>query len=287
MYQTFFHLHGPPFQNTPDVSRFYTGGSRGDVLQGLIYCLRSGAPIVKVVGEVGSGKTMLCRVVQMHLPDHIHSVYLLNPNLPPRFVYHAIGAELGLPVSKYNKLELQHAIYRRLLVMHERGLRVVVIIDEAQSMPVATLEEIRLMTNLETSSAKLLQIILLGQPELEQVLAQNHIRQLRERIQYSFYLKPLNRNEIMEYLMLRLRLAGHCGQPLFSSAACSLITRYSMGLIRRVNILAEKSLLAAYCQGSEKIQKRHVNQAYLESAFAKRPRRFWSWLPSSRSGISY
>ena len=187
MYYTFFGLQQPPFRITPDTEFFFEGGNRGAILEALIYAITQGEGIVKVTGEVGSGKTMLCRVLQPRLRHSVEIVYLANPSVSPEEILHAIAFELQLPVPREAaRLEVMHALQQFLLQRHAENRQVVVFVEESQGMPIATLEEIRLLSNLETERHKLLQIVLFGQPELDENLRQNNIRQLRERITHSF-----------------------------------------------------------------------------------------------------
>jgi MSHA biogenesis protein MshM len=268
MYYAHFGLKEPPFKITPNTEVFYTGGNRGAVLDALIYAISSGEGIVKVVGEVGSGKTMLCRMLQTMLPEKIESIYLANPSVAPEDVLHAIAFELQLKLPKNaDRLKVMQVLQTHLLARHAAGKQVVIFVEEAQGMPLATLEEIRLLSNLETKHDKLLQIVLFGQPELDENLNQANIRQLRERITHSFNLAPLQTKEIGEYLIFRLRAAGYFGPHLFSNAAISKIAASAEGLVRRVNILADKSLLAAFAETAYLVTPKHVQAAISDSEF--------------------
>jgi len=268
MYYSHFGLKEPPFKITPNTEVFYTGGNRGPVLDALIYAINSGEGIIKVVGEVGSGKTMLCRMLQTMLPDKVESIYLANPSVAPEDVLHAIAFELQLKLPKNaDRLKVMQVLQTHLLARHAAGKQVVIFVEEAQGMPLATLEEIRLLSNLETKHDKLLQIVLFGQPELDENLNQSNIRQLRERITHSFNLAPLQIKEIGEYLMFRLRAAGYFGPPLFNKAAIKKLANAADGLVRRVNILADKSLLAAYAENVYQVTPKHVQAAISDSEF--------------------
>jgi len=268
MYYAHFGLKKPPFKITPNTEVFYTGGNRGAVLDALIYSINNGEGIVKVVGEVGSGKTMLCRMLQTMLPDKIESIYLANPSVAPEDVLHAIAFELQLKLPKNaDRLKVMQVLQAHLLARHAAGKQVVIFVEEAQGMPLATLEQIRLLSNLETKHDKLLQIVLFGQPELDENLNQANIRQLRERITHSFNLAPLQTKEIGEYLIFRLRAAGYFGPHLFSNAAISKIATSALGLVRRVNILADKSLLAAFADNEYQATPKHVQAAIADSEF--------------------
>lgn len=268
MYYDHFGFRHPPFKITPDTSLFFPGGNRGAILEALSYAICNGEGIVKVVGEVGSGKTMLCRMLEIELPSNIEIVYLANPRLSPDNILQAIAFELKLPVSdEDSRLLVMQSLQNYLLERHAANKQVVVFVEEAQSMPMATLEEIRLLSNLETNQHKLLQIVLFGQPELDDMLAKPQIRQLKERITYHFNLDPLRHGEIRDYLNARLRSCGYRGNSLFTGRAVNLIARYSRGLLRRVNILADKALLAAYADNSRRIGSRQVRAAARDSEF--------------------
>jgi type II secretory pathway predicted ATPase ExeA len=259
MYYSYFGLDQPPFRITPDTRLFFPGGNRGVVLEALVYAILSGEGIVKVVGEVGSGKTMLCRMLETELPEKVEIIYLANPSLLPGDILHAIAFELGISLNPADgKLEVMHTLHSYLLDKHMENRRVVMFVEEAQGMPIETLEEIRLLSNLETQKEKLLQIVLFGQPELDQKLAQQEIRQLKDRITYSFYLNPFTTEQVREYLNTRLRACGYNGMELFSTGAIRALEHYSHGLLRRINILADKALLAAYAANEIKVSAKHV-----------------------------
>jgi len=242
MYYKHFGLKYPPFKITPNTRLFYTGAERGLVLDALVYAIESGEGIIKVVGEVGSGKTMLCRMLEQKLPKMVEIVYLVNPRLSPDTILHAIAFELKLPItSDTNRLEVMQLLQNTLLEKHVNNKQIVVFIEEAQSMPLETLEEIRLLSNLETTEHKLLQMVLFGQPELDENLKDSGIRQLKERITNNFYLSSLKRKDIAEYLHFRMKAMGYCGPPVFSPRAINLLAKISKGLMRRINILADKS----------------------------------------------
>ena len=271
MYYQHFGLKEPPFKITPNTDFFFSGGNRGAVLDALLYAITNGEGIIKVVGEVGSGKTMLCRMLQTILPEKIESIYLANPSVAPEDVLHAIAFELQLKVPKNaDRLKVMQLLQSHLLNRHAEGRQVVIFVEEAQGMPLATLEEIRLLSNLETKQDKLLQIVLFGQPELDSNLSETHIRQLRERITHSFHLEPLATKDIGEYLILRLRAAGYHGPHLFSEAAIKKISAAAEGLARRVNILADKALLAAFADNVYQVSPKHVKAAIQDSEFGRK-----------------
>lgn len=269
MYYTHFGLAQPPFRITPDTGFFYSGGNRGPILETLMYAIGQGEGIVKVTGEVGSGKTMLCSMLQSRLPANIETVYLANPSVSPEEILHAIALELQLkPPRDASRLEVMQMLHSHLLERHAQGKQVVMFVEESQSMPISTLEEIRLLSNLETAHSKLLQIVLFGQPELDDNLRQPHIRQLRERITHSFRLNPLKPGEIRDYLNFRLRAAGYRGPDLFSPRVINAIAKATNGLTRRINLIADKALLAAFAGNTHTLTQEHVKAAVRDSEFS-------------------
>jgi len=268
LYYAHFGLKQPPFKITPNTEFFFSGANRGAVLDALVYAVSSGEGIVKVVGEVGSGKTMLCRMLETSLPENIESVYLANPSVAPEDILHAIAFELQLPLPENaDRLQVMHALQKYLLERHGEKKQVVIFVEEAQGMPLPTLEEMRLLSNLETRHDKLLQIVLFGQPELDANLNDPQIRQLRERITHSFNLGPLGESEIGDYLIFRLRTAGYFGPHLFTKGALRKIGQASKGLVRRINILADKALLAAFAENAYSVTPKHVRVAIQDSEF--------------------
>ena len=271
MYYPHFGLKEPPFKITPNTDFFFKGGNRGAILDALVYAIKNGEGIIKVVGEVGSGKTMICRMLQKILPETIESIYLAIPSVEPEHVLHAIAFELQLKLPKNaDRLKVMQLLQAYLLKRHAEGRQVVIFVEEAQAMPIATLEEIRLLSNLETNQDKLLQIVLFGQPELDINLNELDIRQLRDRITHSFTLGPLEPKDIGEYLIFRLRAAGYFGPHLFSDAAIKKLAKATDGLVRRVNILADKSLLAAFAENVYQVTPKHIKAAIQDSEFGRK-----------------
>lgn len=281
MYERHFGLSKPPFRITPDPEFFFPGGNRGAVLEALVYAVTRGEGMVKVVGEVGSGKTMLCRMLERELPDNVIIIYLANPRLSAAEILHAIAFELKLGLGPdHSRLEVMHALQDFLLARHAEDRRVVMFVEEAQAMPLESLEEIRMLSNLETTQEKLLQIVLFGQPELDLTLARHEIRQLRERITHSFTLAPFDQSDIRDYLQTRARASGHRGTALFSPPAVRAIERRSRGLLRRINVLADKALLAAFADNASRVEASHVKRAAQDSGFERagpRPRTWLIW----------
>ena len=268
MYEEYFGLNRPPFKITPDTSLFFGGGKRGDILGALVYAVHRGEGIVKVVGEVGSGKTMLCRMLQQELPKSVEIIYIANPSVSAEDILFVMAHELELPVSKEaSKHEVMHMLQDYLVQRHMENKQVVLFIEEAQGMPLETLEEIRLLSNLETDQNKLLQIILFGQPELDENLSLKSIRQLRERITHTFQLLPLSKSEIHQYLNFRMREVGYTGPELISLDVAKKIQLYSGGLLRRINIIADKILLSAFAESTHNLTTKHVMAAVNDSGF--------------------
>ncbi len=265
MYLDHFGLKEPPFRITPDTDFFFRGANRGATLEALLYAISHDEGIVKVSGEVGSGKTMLCRVLMERLPAAVETIYLANPSLSRDEILFAIGDELKLELEKGPRI--LRVLQEHLLRLFGEGRRVVVLIDEAHAMPDETLEEIRLLSNLESNRHKLLQIVLFGQPELDEHLDTAHMRQLKERITQSFRLEPLVRSDIESYIDFRMRAAGYRGPEVFTREAIKLIANASQGLTRRVNILSDKALLAAFADGTHAVTAAEVKRAVRDSEF--------------------
>jgi type II secretory pathway predicted ATPase ExeA len=267
MYLEHFGLRESPFRITPHTEFFFAGANRGATLEALIYAITHDEGIVKVSGEVGSGKTMLCRMLLEKLPEQVETVYLANPSLSRDEILFAIAEELGAPLPEGRVHLLLRNLQERLLEIYATGQQVVVLIDEAHAMPPETLEEIRLLSNLESNRHKLLQIVLFGQPELDERLSNMDMRQLKERITHNFALEPLRRSDISGYLMFRIRAAGYHGPDLFTPGAIQLISHASEGLTRRINILADKALLSAFSEGSHQIDNKQVKAAIRDAQF--------------------
>lgn len=267
MYHEHFGLREAPFRITPQIEYFFAGAQRGDVLRALLFALGHDEGIIAVSGEVGVGKTMLCRMLIEQLPDDVLTIYIANPSLSPRELVEAVASELGIrPQRSGGQLRL---IEQRLIELYGSGRRIVMVIDEAHGMPRKSLEQVRLFSNLETGTRKLLQIVLFGQPELQSVLSERDMRSLRERVTQHFMLAPLKRQEVADYLEFRLRAAGYKGPRLFGDRAAAMVARASHGLIRRVNILADKTLLAAFAANTHSVTTRHVNAAMRDANFPR------------------
>src|SRR5262245_29467785 len=233
LYLEHFGLSEPPFRITPHTDFFFEGADRGATLEALIYAVLHDEGIVKVSGEVGSGKTMLCRVLMERLPQHVATIYLATPSLARDEILHAIADDLQLTLSPERRSVALRELQEHLIALYGAGRRVVILIDEAHAMPEDTLEQVRLLSNLESNRHKLLQIVLFGQPELDATLAKPSLRQLRDRITHSFRMRPLAAPEVKNYVSFRMRAAGYRGPDLFQPRALGLIARASAGLTRR------------------------------------------------------
>jgi MSHA biogenesis protein MshM len=265
MYLEHFGLREAPFRITPHTEFFFSGANRGATLEALLYAITAGEGMVKVTGEVGSGKTMLCRVLMERLPETVETIYLAVPSLSRDEMLAAIANDLGIDTTGANTTRLIRSLQDKLIDVHSAGRQVVALIDEAHAMPLATLEEIRLLSNLETGTEKLLQIVLFGQPELDAHLALDHMRQLKERITHSFTLAPLPPRDVKDYLNFRLRAAGYHGPDLFGPEVLRIINEASEGLTRRINIYADKTLLAAFAAGTHSVTADHARAAVTDT----------------------
>ncbi len=266
MYTAHFGLTGLPFGITPDTSFIYAHPSYQDALNTLLVCVRSGEGFIKVAGEVGTGKTLLCRKLLDSLGEGFVTAYIPNPYLEPMTLLLAVADEFGVDcASNANQHQLLRSITAFLLDVHGRGKRAVLCLDEAQAMPVETLEALRLLSNLETERRKLLQVVLFGQPELDTRLSDPSIRQLRQRISFSCRLAAMGPDEVECYLAHRLAIAGYRGPRLFSRQAVRALHDASRGIPRLVNILAHKALIAAFGEGAQLVGLRHAREAIADT----------------------
>jgi MSHA biogenesis protein MshM len=289
MYLEHFGLTEAPFKITPHTEFFFSGASRGETLEALLYSITSGEGIVKVTGEVGAGKTMLCRVLMERLPPTVETIYLAVPSLSRDEMLATIAGDLDLETQGMSTTKLIRALQDKLIEIHAEGRQVVALIDEAHAMPLETLEEIRLLSNLETSHFKLMQIVLFGQPELDQHLSLQNMRQLRERITHSFTLLPLPPRDIKDYVDFRLRAAGYKGPDLFTADSLRLIAEASEGLTRRINIYCDKTLLAAFAAGTHTVTPDLVRAAITDTQIVvpdTSKRRGTTWLTALASLIA-
>lgn len=267
MYEQHFGLREAPFRLTPDTGYFYAWRAHQEALNVLRVALGAGEGFIKITGEVGTGKTLLCRKLLTASSDRLITAWLPNAQLEPEALREALAAELGVAapreLGQYGQLKI---IHDRLIGIAARGGRVVVCLDEAQAMPDHTLEALRLLSNLETEKYKLMTVILFGQPELDQRLAGDGLRQLRSRIGFSYRLQALDLDGVRNYVAHRLHVAGSPrAATLFHPAALRALHRGSRGIARLVNILAHKALLAAYGEGAATVDTRHVRRAVADT----------------------
>ncbi len=262
MYLDHFGLEEPPFSLTPDPDFFYNFTGHQQALNVLRVALDNGEGFIKITGEVGTGKTLLCRKLLASLAGDSCTAYLPNPLLSPFELHKALAEELGLEtVAGATTHDLVKQITGYLVQLQNEGQRAVLCIDEAQAMPRESLEALRLLSNLETEKHKLLQIVVFAQPELNVLLERSDLRQLRQRITFSYELPPLDRQGMEGYVGHRLQTAGMASGALFSQNALDLLYRSSRGIPRLVNVLSHKALMAAYGQGLAQIDSGHVRAA--------------------------
>lgn len=316
MYERFFGLNELPFGLTPNTHFFLNSETHQQALDMLVWALKHKEGFIKVTGEVGTGKTLLCRKLLNALDAPFVTAYLPNPYFSAETLYCLVAEELAtyaddididvpetLPASQSKEqhvLALQR-IQQTLLKLAKANKQVVLVIDEAQAMPEDTIEALRLLTNLETESEKLLQIVLFGQPELDTLLSKQNLRQLKQRITFQHQLKPLQRKDIEHYISHRMILAGYDGGRLFEAKAIGLLCRASKGIPRLVNILCHKALMSAFGEGQKVIQAKHMLAAIRDtesvslswrercaSAFfvlCLSPLVLTEWLASTASGV--
>ena len=292
MYQAFFGLREKPFALTPNTGFLVQLAPYQACLNLLRVALAEGEGFVKVTGEVGTGKTLLCRALLNGLNSARYQLaYLPNPHLTPLALRQALALELGIEqAAQLDEHGLLEALNRRLIELARAGRSTVLLIDEAQALSHETLEALRLLTNLETERSKLLQVVLFGQPELDQLLAREDFRQLRQRITFSYRLRPLDVTDTTRYLQERLGVAGYRGEPLFDAAAVRLLVRASGGIPRLLNILANKALMAAFGEGRRRIGRSHVQRAIDDTEGCRPTRLRWvrlGWGLAAGAGAAF
>lgn len=282
MYLGHFSLREAPFSITPDSSFYYPHEGAQAALNTLLVALRSGEGFIKIVGEVGCGKTVLCRHLLKTLQGDFVTAYIPNPDMGPDDLLMALCLELSItltaPISRHSVL---HALRECLLRHAQEGRAVVVCIDEAQAIPLRTVESLRLLSNLETEKRKLLQLVLLGQPELDAKLALPEIRQLMQRISFAEYLGPMPADHVGVYLAHRLRTAArdaHTDTAVFEPAAAAAIARASAGVPRLINVLAHKCLMLAYGENLHRVNPTHVRLAVADTPGIAAPPSWWQRL---------
>jgi len=281
MYLSFFGLNEKPFAITPDPRYLFLSERHGEGLAHLVYGVTESGGFIQLTGEVGTGKTTLVRTLLAELPEEVDIALVLNPELSTLEFLRTVCEELDveLPPGAAGSKALVDALNRHLLAAHARGRRTVLLVDEAQNLSRDVLEQLRLLTNLETAKQKLLQIILIGQPELRALLAQDNLRQLAQRVTGRYHLEPLSRDEALAYIDHRLRVAGSLAD-LFEPAAKREVYRLSGGIPRLVNIICDRALLGAYSEESRRVTRSIVRRAAAEVAGRETRRARW-WRPLS------
>jgi len=284
MYTSFFGLNEKPFSITPDPRYLFMSERHGEALAHLVYGVTESGGFIQLTGEVGTGKTTLCRTLLLNrMPGNADVAVVLNPQLSAPEFLEAICEELSIEVpSPGGSIKaLINALNKHLLSAHAEGRRTILIVDEAQNLAPDVLEEVRLLTNLETSKQKLLQIILIGQPELRELLARNDLRQLAQRITGRYHLEPLTRDETDQYIEHRLQVAGALGE-VFDAGAKRAVFKLSQGVPRLINVICDRALLGAYSQGMRIVNRRLVHRATREITGEPELDRGWKWtLPAT------
>ncbi|MDO3388179.1 AAA family ATPase [Gilvimarinus sp. SDUM040013] len=283
MYGQHFGLGEQPFSLTPDTQFFYDNQSHREALGTIMLALRHSEGFVKVVGEVGTGKTLLGRKLLDQLDRKCLTAYIPNPYLTPDELKWFLAEEIGVATENKPAHKLLNDINQKLVELAGEKRQVVLVVDEAQAMPRETLEALRLLTNLETRKRKLLQVVLMGQPELDDMLERSDLRQLKQRIVFSEYLHGIAPNNIQAYVDSRLRAAGYTGAPLFTRGAIRLLRKASGGTPRLINVLCHKAMMAAYGEGDRQIQRQHMARAVLDTsesrpAGKRAAQGYWWWL---------
>ena len=270
MYLEHYGLKEQPFSITPDTSFFFSSRSYQEALNTLLVSIRAGEGFIKITGEVGTGKTLLCRKFMASLGPEFMIAYVPNPYLEPQALLMSLINELSLKISdKPNQYQIMKVLNYGLLGIAEAGKKVVVCLDEVQAMPIETLEALRLLSNLETEKRKLIQVVIFGQPELDQKLNHPSIRQLKQRITFDYQLDRLTRDEVHYYVNHRLMIAGYKGGRLFSPSSLNILYRRAKGIPRLVNILAHKAMLVAYGKGKGQIDAQDVRLAAADTQSTK------------------
>ncbi len=276
MYLEYFGLKEFPFTITPDTQFFFPSDASQEALNTLLVAAKTGEGFIKITGEVGTGKSMLCRKLMGMLSGDFKVAYVPNPYLDTDTLFREIASELGAQVApEDSKHQLLRASTDRLMAIHLEGKRALICLDEAQAMPIETLESLRLLTNLETEKRKLLQVIVFGQPELEDKLNHPSIRQLKQRIAFHYCLTPMVRDEVDFYVQHRLSIAGHTGGRLFTSGALWLLRKRTQCVPRLVNIIAHKALLSAFGKGHKQVTFWDVKAAADDTNSTQRPYKKW------------
>lgn len=287
MYNKHFGLREAPFSITPDTTFSFASGVFQEALNTLLIAVKNGEGFIKITGEVGTGKTLLCRKFLASLDTSFVTAYIPNPYLEPRTLLIALAEELRLKVRRDLDQHLMlKALTLAMLDFARQGKRVLVCLDEAQAMPLETLEALRLLSNLETEKRKLIQVVLFGQPELNDKLELPSLRQLKQRIAFHYELQPLSRDELDYYVAHRLTVAGQHGGTLFSKGALAQLYRASGGVPRLVNIICHKSLLLVFGEGRQQVEEKHIRLAASDTPAARPEKRIrWVWAALALLGV--
>ncbi len=288
MYLYHFGIKELPFTLTPNTSYFFGLPSHKEAIQVLSTALKTGEGFIKVTGEVGTGKTLICRKLLNDLPKDFVTAYIPNPYLSPQELRRAVASELNVSLTDHSdQQEFTQRIQQRLIHIHQQNKGVVLIIDEAQALPVESIEALRLITNLETESRKLLQVVLFGQPELDEKLALPELRQLKQRITFSYCLSLMDSDQVYQYVKHRLMVAGYRGVDLFDPSACKALFKASKGTPRIVNVLCHKALMLSYGEGKQLVEKKHLRMAIEDTEAADAPSAgVWKYLAASLLVVS-
>lgn len=279
MYLDYFQLKAEPFNIAPNPNLMYPSQRHQEAIAYLRYGLRGNGGFVMLTGEVGTGKTMVSRAVLTDLPDDMHVAYVLNPTLNRIQLLQTVCDAFQISVAdEQDHKKLSDALQTFLVESHQRGESCLLVVDEAQLLDADALEQLRLFTNIETNDKKLLQIILIGQPELQEKLAQRELRQLAQRITARYHLLPLNEQETTEYINHRIRAVG-APRPLFEKKAIKAIYKHASGTPRLINLLADRSLMGAFAEGAPLVSAKVVKQAAKEIIGVEQAQSRWSWLP--------
>ncbi len=272
MYREYFKLREYPFSLTPDTDFWFDAAAHRDAMNVLCAMLRAGEGFIKVTAEIGLGKTLLCRQLLKELHGQFVTAYIPDPQLSPHGLRTALADEIRAGTSnRYARDELTTLIRNRLLSLAKHQIRVVLIIDEAHQLPDVTLEALRLLTNLETEKFKLLQVVIVGQPELDRRLAQQTMRQLKQRISFSCTLSPMSVDATGRYIRHRIRVAGCRSGLRFEESAVRRVCKASQGIPRLINVLCHKALMVAYGRGEQSITRAHVGLAIADTETVLQP----------------
>jgi general secretion pathway protein A len=265
MYDAFYGFQEPPFNITPDPRFLFFSDRHREAFNHILFGIRERKGFIQLTGEVGAGKTTVCRAILEELGPNVRTALILNPCLTRTQLLRAVLAEFGLKTpGKADRVTCLGILNQFLLDQVAAGNDVVLLIDEAQDLDADLLEQVRLLSNMETDQRKLLQIVLIGQPELRDLLDQRHLRQLRQRITIRYHLAPLSRDETEYYIQHRLHVAGGNGRPSFTRWAIRAVHRYAGGVPRLINAVCDKTLLCGYVAGTDELQVRHVRRAIRE-----------------------